>query len=105
MNLFSKKMQLSLKVAGEIDRGEWAPVWCSNSKKYLKIKKKGSNLTLWTGNGVFYCEMYDPVEYNPFGIVGKIIVYIACIAAIKKQYKPPKCIPDEQSKVTASLWE
>ena len=78
------KIKLSLKIAKEIKQGLWVPFYNDISHKYLTLDKKNSDFVIWAGNGITYCRIYKPEEYNPFGIIGTCIVHRAVKKAIKR---------------------
>jgi hypothetical protein len=76
--------EISKVVVAQIDNDEWIPDWGDNLDRARVLIKKDTEFKLWIGGAAAYCEMYKPMEYNPFGYFGRRAVYKAAIRCVKR---------------------
>lgn len=91
-------IKLARAVAKQIEEGQWIPYWNPSTISYVTMQKIRTDNELWIANGWFFCEMYKPVQYNPFGFIGRIIVHRAAWKYIGRMKIKPTEIKREQIK-------
>ncbi len=63
----------------QIRQGEWLPCWNSISREHLTATR--GNLTMWIGNGGWFCDID---ESNYFGLICRQWVWWAAARKLKK---------------------
>jgi len=77
-------IKLARAVAKQIDEGLWEPIWSRADSSFITIQKTNTDKKLWIANGFMFCRVWSPVEYSPFGFIGKIIVHRAAMKCVAK---------------------